>query len=118
MPNYQKIQKLGEGGFGEVWKVKKDLACNAWQFAAMKIVKNPDSSAWSEVGLLIRSQHKNVIHYFDSFRDVDTGDLCIVMEYCDRGTLANFIPQVSTYNNTFNRLSIHVFFSILGQQWA
>ena len=101
MSNYKKIQKLGEGGFGEVWKVKRDLTCHAWHstwhFAAMKIVKNPDSSAWSEVGLLIKSQHKNVIQYFDSFRDVNTGDLCIVLEYCDRGTLANFIPQVSTY---------------------
>ena len=118
MTNYPKIQKLGEGGFGEVWKVKRDLKCHTtwlsepapslafltwlgwrtstWHYAAMKIVKNPDSTAWSEVGLLIRSQHKNVIQYFDSYRDVNTGDLCIVMEYCDMGTLDNLIPQVSS----------------------
>ena len=104
MTNYPKIQKLGEGGFGEVWKVKRDLTSHTWQgwktstwqYAAMRIVKNPDSTAWSEVGLLIRSQHKNVIQYFDSYRDVNTGDLCIVMEYCDMGTLANLIPRVSS----------------------
>ena len=94
MTNYHEIQKLGEGAFGEVWKVKRSPKCQKWEFAALKIVKNPDVTACNEVELLRRSQHRNVIEYYDSFLDQKTGYLCIVMEYCNKGTLANFIPQV------------------------
>ena len=88
---YPKIQKLGRGAFGEVWKVKRDPPSSEWQIAAMKIIKNPGASAWNEVEFLKKSQHENVIKYYESFKCANTGDLCIVMEYCDKGTLANLI---------------------------
>ena len=60
----------------------------------MKIIKNPDTSSWNEVELLKKAQHFNVIKYYGSFKCINTGNLCIVMEYCDEGTLANFIARV------------------------
>ena len=60
----------------------------------MKIIKNPDASSWNEVELLKKAQHDNVIKYYESFKGINTGNLCIVMEYCDMGTLANFIANV------------------------
>ena len=32
--------------------------------------------------------------YLKSFYDIDTGDLCIVMEYCEYGTLTNMVQRV------------------------
>ena len=65
-----------------------------WTYAAMKIIKNPDASSWNEVELLKKAQHDHVIKYYVSFKGINTGNLCIVMEYCDKGTLANFIANV------------------------
>ena len=62
---------------------------------ALKIIKNPNENAWNEVELLKKThQHQNVINYYHSFKDSNTGDLCIVMEFCDKGSLANYIPKV------------------------
>ena len=97
MPRYQKIQYLGSGCFGEVWKVNREPPFSEWQVAAMKIIKNPGASAWNEVELLKKSQHEHVIKYYDSFKRVNSGDLCIIMEYCDKGTLADCIIGVSYF---------------------
>ena len=39
MATYPKIQKLGAGAFGEVWKVERDPPNGVWNYAAMKIIK-------------------------------------------------------------------------------
>ena len=95
MITYPIIQSLGSGAFGEVWKVKRDPPSSKWQVAAMKRIKNPGASAWNEVELLKKSQHQYVIKYYSSFKCVNSGDLCIVMEYCDAGNLADCIIGVS-----------------------
>ena len=89
-----KVQRLGAGAFGEVWKVRRNPPTDIWQFAAMKIIKNPDENSWNEVELLKRFHHPNIIKYYDSFKNSNTGDLCILMEFCDKGTLADKIPRV------------------------
>ena len=93
--NYLKIQKLGAGNFGEVWKVESDPPNGIWIHAAMKIIKDPNENAWNEVELLKKTHtHQNVVNYYHSFKDSNTGDLCIVMEFCDKGSLASYIPKV------------------------
>ena len=95
MLKYPRIQKLGSGYFGEVWKVKRDPPSSEWQVAAMKIIKNPEAKAWNEVEMLKKSQHEHVIKYYESFKCVNSGEICIVMEYCDKGTLADSVIGVS-----------------------
>ena len=89
--DYPRIEQLGSGAFGEVWKVTRDPPSRNWQEAAMKVIKNPDESAWNEVEILENLQHEHIVKYYESFKCVNFGDLCIVMEYCDRGTLTNRI---------------------------
>ena len=92
---YSKVQRLGSGAFGEVWKVKGNPPIiTDWHFAAMKIIKNPDANALNEAKLLKQFQHPNIIKYYSSFKDVSTADLYITMEFCDKGTLADKIPHV------------------------
>ena len=46
---YPKIEILGSGAFGEVWKVKRDPPNRTWGFAAMKIIKNPDKGVFDRL---------------------------------------------------------------------
>ena len=95
LAKYEKIQKLGNGYFGEVWKVKRDPPSSEWQVAAMKIIKNPEAKAWNEVEMLEKLQHEHIIKYYDSSKCFNSGEICIVMEYCDKGTLTDCVIGVS-----------------------
>ena len=101
MPTYPKIRRLGAGAFGEVWKVRINPPIDICRFGAMKIIKNPNENSWNEVELLKRFQHRNIIKYYDSFKNSNTGDLCILMEFCDSGTLADKIPRVILISNMY-----------------
>ena len=59
----------------------------------MKFIQSPGGDALQEVDFLKRQQHENIIKYLDSFENT-SGSLFIVMEYCDRGTLTDFLSKV------------------------
>ena len=88
------IKKLGSGNFGYVFLVKRPPPSPNWTQAAMKFIQSPGRDALQEVDFLKRQQHPNIIKYLDSFENT-SGSLCIVMEYCDRGTLTDFLSKVS-----------------------
>ena len=83
-------EKLGSGSFAEVFLVKRTPPSPNWITAAAKIIRRPGKDAFQEADLLKRQHHPNIIKYLDSFED-STGALGIVMEYCDRGTLADCV---------------------------
>ena len=87
------IKKLGSGNFGDVFLVKRTPPSPNWTQAAMKFIQSPGGDALQEVDFLKRQQHPNIIKYLDSFEK--NGSLFIVMEYCDRETLTNFLSKVS-----------------------
>ena len=87
------IKKLGSGNFGDVFLVKRTPPSPNWTQAAMKFIQSPGRDALQEVDFLKRQQHPNIIKYLDSFEK--NGSLFIVMEYCDLGTLTNFLSKVS-----------------------
>merc|ERR1712086_955040 len=97
---FQIIEELGSGAFGDVFLVKRTPPSPNWKEAAMKVIKSPGGDAFQEVDFLKRQQHPNIIKYLDSFENT-SGSLCIVMEYCDRGTLTDFISQES-WEEEFN----------------
>ena len=94
---YHTVEQLGAGSFGEVFLVTKTPPSRNWEMAAMKVIQNPGENAFQEVDFLKRQQHPNIIKYYNSFKN-KFGALCIVMEYCDRGTLTDFLSQVSFFN--------------------
>ena len=81
---YSNIKRLGAGAFGEVWLMKAPDG----KEVAVKKIKNPDASAWNEVHMLRQLNHEDIVQYIDAFKCTRSGDLCIVMEYCDDGTMA------------------------------
>ena len=47
-----------------------------------------------EAMVLMRLKHQFIVAYLDHFKD-SKGQLAIVMEYCDRGTLGNYLSSWS-----------------------
>ena len=88
--SYKPISKLGEGGFGSVWKTKNPEN----QIVAMKIIKNPDARAKEEVEVLKKLEHVCIIKYLNSYICKNSGDLCIIMKYCEYGSLTNLVQKL------------------------
>ena len=93
--SYITIRNLGSGCFGTVDLVKKEPPSPNWTFAAMKKIENPGVDAYKEADLLKRQQHPNIVKYYISFVPRNSRDLCIVMEFCDGGTLTNLLTQTN-----------------------
>ena len=94
--SYEAISKLGEGGFGSVWKMKtpeNQPFSKDHPIVAVKRIKSPDARDKEEVEILKKLDHCDIIKYLDSFICKNSGDLCIVMEYCEDGTLTNLVEK-------------------------
>ena len=94
MDSYESIKVLGEGSFGKVYlmrhKRSRKLVC-------VKVIKIKDvpkkerDACRTEIQLLQRLQHPNIVGYLDDFYTKNNEALCIVMTYCDGGDLAGKI---------------------------
>lgn len=89
---YQKIELLGEGAFGQVWKVRHKLTGK--EFAMKIIEKNPkcnDKLLINEINILKRLDHPNILKILEFHT---TQDKCyIITQYCPEGELYNEIKQ-------------------------
>lgn len=82
---YEKLEKLGEGTFGVVYKAKNNLAGDL--VALKKIRKQADeegvpSSALREIALLKELQHVNVVRLIEVINTIKK--LTLVFEYVPR----------------------------------
>jgi serine/threonine-protein kinase len=67
--SYELVEKLGEGGLGEVWKARHTAI--AGQYRALKVVQGRELGAYlrREANTLARMSHANVIRVYDFFED-------------------------------------------------
>ena len=94
---YRVIAELGAGCFGTVCKVQRQ---SDGKVLAMK-VQGLQSHAQlqeiqKEVGLLRQLRHDNVVSFFEDFGHQGGGGMtsaCIIMEFCDGGTLQAHIES-------------------------
>lgn len=94
---YQQKVKLGEGGYGKVWRAV-DRKTNG--FAAIKQLDKLNLYVWQgvkraailkEIEILSACQHENVIklyHWFEDSRFISLG-----LEYCDGGDLEDKLKE-------------------------
>ena len=97
MVTFEVVETLGAGSFGVVTK-NKTPTCRSYynehKFVAIKRIKDSnDPEAQNEVKLLSKLKHKHIVQYLEHFEDANKKDLCIVMEFCNRGTLTDFIRK-------------------------
>ncbi|CAM0870581.1 unnamed protein product [Alopecurus aequalis] len=91
--NFSQRNKLGEGGFGAVYK---GILPDGQEIAVKKLVGTAGHGLHqlhNEVLLLAELQHKNLVrlHGFYSHRD----DILLVYEYIDNGSLDNFLSDTT-----------------------
>ena len=88
------MKLLGKGSFGSVYLVKRKKDDQIYAMKRINLPKSPTNekqAALNEIRLLASLSHPNIIGYKETFCDILTGDLCIVMEYGDGGDLAKRI---------------------------
>ena len=88
---YEIKEKLGEGGYGCVYKVQHK---NTQLLRAVKAIKRKhvDSTAFSnEIGVLKTVDHPNIIKLFDCY--YDSNYYYMVEEYCSGGDLYDYIRK-------------------------
>ena len=95
---YKKIEIIGKGGFGTIYKVKDIKTNNFYALKLITIVKNDkEKKKEYEKEILIMKNIKNkyIIELIDYFYEENEG-YCIVMELCDgnlRDILNKFKPK-------------------------
>ncbi|HTQ51695.1 MAG TPA: serine/threonine-protein kinase [Candidatus Acidoferrales bacterium] len=104
---YEVIEYIGNGNFGEVHKVKQR---NGDQVLAMKTVPSPFADATAlkafinEANLAVEIRHPNVIEYkfFHDGSKYAGLPQYILMEYADGGTLENQLVKAQRENKPFS----------------
>ena len=84
---YAKLELIGEGTFGRAWLVRKKDTQKKYVVKEVRVQGMSDAEkdqTLIEVKALAKCKHVNVIRYREAY--VETGHLCIVMEYADGGT--------------------------------
>ena len=109
---YQKIEKIGEGAFGEVYLVISEKT-NLKYIAKIINIKNQSDEknmekAHSEVQALIKCNHPNIISLKEAFRQrrgKDEVTLNIITEYCDEGDLQKKIKEQKKSKNILKKVN-------------
>ena len=86
------VCELGSGSVSEVWKIKTRNEEFVEEFAVLKIAEiglNYETML-NEIDVLKQVDHENIVKYLDSF-SLARGNPCLVLEFCEQGSLQNFI---------------------------
>ena len=90
--DYEKVNKLGEGSYGEIFKVKKKSDNKYYvlkQISLFKLEEKKKQEIKKEAELLSKIKSKYVVKYEESFEYDDK--LNIIMEYCESGDLSHYL---------------------------
>ena len=96
MKNFEIINKLGSGGFSKVYKVKRKIDAKIYALKKVQFLNLSEKekmSSLNEIRVLASIKSKYVVNYKEAFLDEKDSTLCLVMEYADRGDLANRIKE-------------------------
>ena len=95
--HFKIVRTLGSGAFGcvDLCKVldNKSYAKKGDQVAVKRMKTVSDTEmAKKEALILNKLDHEFIVRYLDNFKD-NLGQLCIVIEYCDMGTLNDYLSS-------------------------
>jgi NIMA (never in mitosis gene a)-related kinase len=92
MKDFEVLNKLGQGSFGTVFKVRRKADRNLYVMKMINISqmdRRGQQESINEVKILASLDSPYIVKYYDSFLENKT--LHIVMEYCDKGDLSQSI---------------------------
>ena len=86
---------IGQGAFGTVFKERiNGVTC------AVKRIRDYDKEAMKEVVTLVQLDSKYIIRLRGFLIDDKDQTLCIIMEFADRGTFADFVEREAAKTET------------------
>ena len=97
MNGFEILEKLGDGAYSVVYKVKRKEDSNIYALKKVKLKGLSDKekqNALNEVRILASVKSPFVISYKEAFIEEESETLCIVMEYADKGDLYQKIVQL------------------------
>ena len=101
MNGFEIIQKLGDGAFSVVYKVRRKIDNNIYALKKVKLQKLKEKekqNALNEVRILASIKNPFVIGYKEAFIEESDKSLCIVMEYANNGDLYQNICKFRKMN--------------------
>jgi len=90
MDGFEILEKLGDGSYSIVYKVKRKEDSNIYALKKVRLKglsEKEKQNALNEVRILASVKSPFVISYKEAFIEDETETLCIVMEYADKGDL-------------------------------
>ncbi|KAM9382914.1 interferon-induced, double-stranded RNA-activated protein kinase [Phaethornis superciliosus] len=119
LKNFKNIELIGEGGFGNVFKATAKLDGMTYAVKRVPLKKNVNR----EVEQLARLKHENIVRYQWSWEGKDCITyldsrqesgvfLFIAMEFCEQGTLENWIKK-NRHDQKYHEMAQNKFLQIL-----
>lgn len=96
MENYEIIQTIGVGSFGQVSKIRRktDGKILVWkEIEYGKMSEREKQQLVAEVNILRELRHPNIVRYYDRLIDRANSKIYIVMEYCEGGDMSGVIKK-------------------------
>ncbi|CAF0794726.1 unnamed protein product [Didymodactylos carnosus] len=114
MDKYEKIKKIGEGSYGQVFKCRNKESGET--VAIKKFIESDDDPAikriaMREIRMLKHLKHENLVNLIEVFKTKRKHKLHLVFEYCDRTVLdeleshRNGVPEVMIKKITYQVLN-------------
>ena len=100
---YEKIEKLGEGAYGSVFKVKRKNSGNRDIIRAMKEISKESIGASeeyeeelrNEIEVLKNLDHPNIMKIFEFFEDDE--NMYLINEFCGGGDIAGLMDKFGVF---------------------
>ena len=109
MENFEILEKLGEGSYSTVYKVKRKIDNEIYALKKVKLLnlnEKEKTNSLNEVRILASIKSKYVISYKEAFFDEKDSTLGIVMEYADNGDLYQKIVEYKKRKIYFEEIDI------------
>ena len=109
MDGFEILDKLGDGAYSVVYKVKRKEDKKTYALKKVKLQSLSDKekqNALNEVRILASVKSTFVISYKEAFIDENDKSLCIVMEYADKGDLYQKITQFKKIGRLMEEIDI------------
>ena len=109
MDGFEILDKLGDGAYSVVYKVKRKEDKKTYALKKVKLQSLSDKekqNALNEVRILASVKSTFVISYKEAFIDEADKSLCIVMEYADKGDLYQKITQFKKIGRLMEEIDI------------
>lgn len=92
LENYRKLEKLGEGGFGEVFLAIEKYSERKVAIKKLRIKRADEQELMEhEIKTISLLKHPNVVTYYHCINEGQ--ELYLVMEYCENGSLRDKMRQ-------------------------